>query len=178
MYHWPAFRIVVYHNPVQTRGLALVKFVWSLQFIWCWVPMLNLHQKSCTEVALGFDHKATHFTWATDKSSDTKNFGLLIDTVWMESPFLLQRWKSLCQFISHLLFIIRKCKMVSLQERYSLLDPSWSLSRSGIKKHKTSLFPIRHKCLSLLSSSTIIWLALDVAKMTHFGKLLDNFFDR
>lgn len=116
---------------------------------------MNLSQKYCTEVVLGFDHKALHgdaiqFTQATEKSSDTKNFTLLIDTLWMESPNLLQRWKSLCQFISHLLFIIRKCKTVSLQERYSLLDPSWSLLRSGIKKHINSLFPIRHKCLSSL----------------------------
>lgn len=35
-----------------------------------------------------------------------------------------QRSKSLCQFIGQLWFIIRKCKTVRFQERYSLLDPA------------------------------------------------------
>lgn len=103
------FKRVICHNPLQTRGLPPVKFFWSLQWIFSWVPVLNLYQNYCTEVVLrGVDHKATRFTQTTDKSSDTKNFRLLIDTVWMESPKLLQRWKSLCQFISHLVFVIRK----------------------------------------------------------------------
>lgn len=97
----------------------------------CLVSPINLFLSPYAEICI----KNTRWHWGltiglvwrvlvSHGSSDTNNFSLVIHTVWMGSPNLLQRWKSMWQFISHLLFTIRICKTLSLQQRYSLLDPS------------------------------------------------------
>lgn len=135
-HYQPVFKMVTCHNPLQMR-LPPPKSVWCLQLICSWELCW-----SCTKnTAQGWHWSSTRrLVWRLIISHyhyrQVIRYHKLQFADWNSLKGIsksTQRWKSLCQFISHLWFIIRKCKTVSLRKRYSLLDPAGAFQDQRLK---------------------------------------------